>query len=354
MRLDELLELKHEYEIQTVSDYLALIDRITSRVNVDLNNGNLFKDIFFSLEELRNIKQPTIDDINKYLRCLRDMVPFASQIPSANPDYPKKAETEYFYRGVYNGKLFNLLPSALRGSRYGKESDYYHYVKAQCASDYKGLSQINTLVKMQHYECPTRLLDITSNPLVALYFASKNFGCINCQKADYGYVYVFINPDNMVLFDDSDKAVALSCLAKLDINTQDSIYNACINKIKKCGFSSAFDASNNGTAIEKLYHELRQERDFDKKLKPIDLLQNYYFQPDKMNNRIKIQSGAFLIPGIHKNQNHYLTSLEYEYYIRIKIVDQDRVLEELDRLNINEASLFPEADKVAHYYAEKL
>lgn len=46
MRLEELLELKHEYEIQTVSDYIALTDRITSRVNIDLNNGSLFKDIF--------------------------------------------------------------------------------------------------------------------------------------------------------------------------------------------------------------------------------------------------------------------------------------------------------------------
>lgn len=354
MRLEKLLDLKHEYEIQSVSDYLTLIDRITSRVDVDLNDGNLFKDICFTLIELKKLKYPTVDDINKYLKYLRDLVPFASHIPSANSDYPRMAETEYFYRGVYNGESFNLLPSALRGNRYGKESDYYHYVKAQCANDYKGLSQINTLVKMQHYECPTRLLDITSNPLVALYFASKNFGCNHCQKADYGYVYIFINPDNNVLFDDSDKAVALSCLAKLDQNTQDAIYTACINKIKKYGFNSAFDINNNGNAVEKLYHAIRQERDFDKKLKPIDLLQNYYIQPDKTNSRIKLQSGAFLLPGIHRNQSDYLSSLEYEYYIRIKIIDQDRVLEELDRLNINEASLFPEVDKVAHYYTEKL
>jgi len=31
------------------------------------------------------------------------------------------------------------------------------------------------LVRMQHFELPTRLLDATTNPLVALYFASAEY-----------------------------------------------------------------------------------------------------------------------------------------------------------------------------------
>ncbi len=354
MKLQELLQLEHEYEIQSVSQYLDLINLVTSKVRTDLNNTDLFIDVFSTFEDLIHTKQPTSRDIKKYLECIRDFAPFGSQIPAANKDYPKIIETRFFYRGVYNGLSFNLLPSALRGNRFGKESDYYHYVKAQCAGDYQDLSQLNTLVKMQHYDCPTRLLDLSSNPLVALYFASKNFGCSSCENANFGYVYLFINPDNEVLFDGSDKAVALSCLAKLSLKDQEAIYEACVSKIRRNGFGAVFDANNNGPAIEKLYHEIRQEREFDKRLKAIDLMRNYYIQPDMTNNRIKLQSGAFLIPGIHRNQLDYLSSLEYEYYIRIKIVDQERILDELDRININEASLFPEADKVAHYYTEKL
>lgn len=354
MKYQEFLNLSHEYEIQSVEAFISLVNRITTNMGASSNAVSAFQEAFFEKERLAELTEPTDGDIKSYLKYLRDSTPFASMIPAANPMFPEKTKTEFFFRGVYNGESFNLLPSALRGNRYGKESAYYHNVKAQCAGDYVGISQINTLVKMQHYECPTRLLDLTSNPLVALYFASKNFGCEACQKSNYGYVYVFVNPANSILFNDSDKAVALSCLAKLDLRTQKALYASCINKIKKFGFRSVFDANNNGVAVEKLYHEIRQERDFEKKLKPIDLLQNYYFQPDKTNNRIKLQSGAFLIPGIHESQKDYLESLEYEYYLKIRIRDQQRVLEELDRLNINEASLFPEADKVAHYYSEKL
>ena len=39
---------------------------------------------------------------------------------------------------------------------------------------------------------------------------------------------------------------------------------------------------------------------------------------------------------------------------KIKIVNRAAILKELDALNINEASLFPELDKVAKYYTSKI
>ena len=50
-------------------------------------------------------------------------------------------------------------------------------------------NKFDTLVKMQHFGLPTRLLDMTTNPLVALYFACENEN----EMASDSIVYIFPN-----------------------------------------------------------------------------------------------------------------------------------------------------------------
>lgn len=49
--------------------------------------------------------------------------------------------------------------------------------------------RFDILAKMQHFGLPTRLIDVTTNPLVSLYFACKD----NNQLNQDGVVYVFPN-----------------------------------------------------------------------------------------------------------------------------------------------------------------
>lgn len=92
----------------------------------------------------------------------------------------KEAGTETFYRG-HADKDWVLLPSIFRTPN-GVEKEHllFHDMVAhepQSFSECK--STLDYLVQMQHYGLPTRLLDMTMNPLVALYFACQSVGDVN-------------------------------------------------------------------------------------------------------------------------------------------------------------------------------
>ncbi len=90
---------------------------------------------------------------------------------------PAKPATETFFRG-HNDLNYQLEPSLLRtrddgGYAYLPNED--RLCKELLISHYDEFQSdqycFDRLVRMQHYELPTRLLDISGNPLVALFFA---------------------------------------------------------------------------------------------------------------------------------------------------------------------------------------
>lgn len=68
-------------------------------------------------------------------------------------------------------------------------------------------SIFNILVKLQHYGYPTRLLDLTTNALVALYFTVKS------SSDKDGELFIFDIPSNEVKYFDSDTVSILSALS---------------------------------------------------------------------------------------------------------------------------------------------
>lgn len=88
-----------------------------------------------------------------------------------------------FYRGQ-GDKDYSLLPSLARNKLRFSNISLLDFERALIESTQKrlpsvfpsSLSPINLLAFLQHYGIPTRLLDVTLNPLVALYFACQKSG----------------------------------------------------------------------------------------------------------------------------------------------------------------------------------
>lgn len=86
-------------------------------------------------------------------------------------------EEDMFFRGQSDSNYL-LQPSIVREIRWRKnEKLMFDELERLCPKEFYNLNTIlDKLVEMQHYNLPTRLLDVSSNALVALLFA-----CQNCE-----------------------------------------------------------------------------------------------------------------------------------------------------------------------------
>jgi len=124
----------------------------------------------------------------------------------------KENGTEIFYRG-HADRRWTLVPSIFRKENFIAQEHllYRDMVAHEPQSFSECKSALDDLVQMQHYGLPTRLLDLTMNPFVALYFA-----CEQCKEKE-GMVYLFSIPENNVKHYDSDTVSVLANLSKCKV-----------------------------------------------------------------------------------------------------------------------------------------
>nr|MBQ4457152.1 FRG domain-containing protein [Clostridia bacterium] len=276
--------------------------------------------------------------VNKLSQYIDEIEQLEKKIYNKNDN---KKPLTFFFRG--QGNDHKPLPSVYRDTLIEKEDYLYHELILRCPSIFHGMGHLDTLVMMQHYNLPTRLLDVTSNPLVALFFA-----CIHYNNGNpLGRVYVYGVSEENLAYSDSDKALMLSCLPVLSVHDR----RAILKEINSG--NEEFNKTKQGIYFahtERLYHEVAKEVPaFKREIKPIDLVKPLFLKPLRANERILRQDGAFIISGLCADAEDGQKKIEPFCNAMVEIKDRKELLKELDSFGVNAASLFPEIDKVADF-----
>lgn len=257
-----------------------------------------------------------------------------------------RSHYELFYRGV-NSSTYLIAPGIYRRNEYHDESFYYHEMSVRCPEVFRTFSNLEKLAYMQHYGCPTRLLDITSNPLVALYFA-----CCGSAKESDGVVYVFAVPTEEVLYENSDRILILSHLAEYRKEQQEEMWRLAYRHILQDKFRQTSNGKYQDRIIEQFFHSIKRHNGaFEREIVPYDMLKPQFVKPNKDNPRILKQDGAFIACGLSLDDRECDMKIRKCLLREIAIDAESKkhILESLEQIGINEATLFPEVDKIANY-----
>lgn len=206
-------------------------------------------------------------------------------------------------------------------------------------------SMFDRLVRMQHFGLPTRLMDVSQNPLVALYFATEP-----AQSGDEtdGVVTAFAVPEQREKYFDSDAVSCLANLANMTAGEKKQIVELRGSRVKGTKKDDEIERINDVDVIKRLHQFIRVEKPhFLAIIDPIDLFKPYYVHPKMSNRRILSQAGGFIIHGLvpPKPINFAHGIVETRVVIPADAKGPLRIA--LDRLGINESTLFPELDRAA-------
>lgn len=209
----------------------------------------------------------------------------------------ENVRTPIWFRG-HSKKEYKLVPSLFRYKKTPVETNLIEKFKqnATILLNDNNRHDIDWLFIMQHNGVPTRLLDWTESPLVALYFS-----CSYDKKSDG----------------------ALNILFPIELN-------------KAASIKQNYIVSINDKAIQQRYSPETYKSEDSSEMLPVAII------CPRNNQRIQAQYGTFTIFHKDKTPIEEIEGGRHVWRYIIPASAKENILKELDLLGIDEFRLFPE------------
>ncbi len=279
-------------------------------------NGKRTLDKLFDLDDLRKDRSNTT--LRERIECLYVLKQFETKIHfvfsieqsldneeirevlSIMQGSSSARDRELLYRGQACSH-WRLDSSLTRESKFrDREKELYYDILSLKPDAFANDDTVyERLITMQHYGMPTRLMDLSRNPLVAIFFACNN----QEMKGEDGVIFIFTpEAERMLNFENPE-------LVKL----------------------------------KELYSDGGTES------KSLDSLK--YIRGVAKNQRISNQSGDFLFVGKEVNSDHIED--EVADLVVVDAAVKSTLLELLEKLNVHGGAVYPDLSHMSNYIKDK-